>query len=252
MGGLIQGRLFRGLALSKWIPLQTILTVDHNSPYYNEKNKAGSFYAESWAFAHMLMLKPEYSPRFSKLLTMLQSGAPSQQTVETLYGKPLTVFDKEVQSYIRGDRLTGGLVNAKLDGRAEARAEPAQPFDVKLTLLDLLEKPGKEADRRKGLSDLAAEYPQRPEPHAALGYLAWRTSQTPEAVKEFKTAMDLGGRNPQMLWDYGRMDASRNPADALAALKLLLSLEPGRVDWACVWLLRNCSCRPNSPPRKFW
>src|SRR5580693_6909400 len=34
---------------TKWVPLSVILAVDVNSPYYNEKNKAGSLYSEGWA-----------------------------------------------------------------------------------------------------------------------------------------------------------------------------------------------------------
>src|SRR6185312_15615892 len=164
IGSVIPGRITE-LMQSQWIPLATVLAADQSSPWYNEKKKAGSFYAESWAFVHMLMLSPEYAPRFAKLAAQLSDGGESQQVVESLYGKPLAAFDKEVQTYIRSSRLTGVLVDAKLDGHVDAHPEPAQPFDVKLALLDLLDKPGKEAERRQKLSDLAAEYPQRPEPH---------------------------------------------------------------------------------------
>ena len=116
-------------------------------------------------------------------------------------------------------------------GNVDAHAEPAQPFDVKLALLDLLDKPGKEDERRKGLSDLVAEYPERPEPHAALGYLNAHASRTAEGLNEFKTALDLGGKDPQMLWDYGRIASSLGiQTSALRALQLLLTLEPDRVD----------------------
>lgn len=229
IGSLPAGRVAE-LMQTSWIPLATVLAVDQSSPWYNEKKKAGSFYAESWAFVHMLLLSPEYAPRFSKLVDALGDGTPSQQVVEKLYGKPLSAFDKEVQAYIRGSRFSGALVDAKLVGNAEAHAESAQPFDVKLALLDLLQRPGKEAERRKGLSDLAAEYPQRPEPHAALGYLDARTSQSEEGLKEFKAAVDLGGRNPQMLWDYGRMAVGRDSVEALRVLQLLLTLDANRVD----------------------
>lgn len=229
IGSVIPGRITE-LMQSQWIPLSTILSVDQSSPWYNEKKKAGSFYAESWAFVHMLLLTPEYRPRFPQLVDALGGGAPSQAVVEKLFGKPLSTFDKEVQGYIRGSRLSGAIVDVQLDGKADAHTEPAQPFDVKLALLDLLEKPGKEAERRKGLSDLAAEYPSRPEPHSALAYLDMHTAGDAEGMKEFKAAVDLGGRNPQMLWDYGRMAVGRDSAQALRVLQLLLTLDANRVD----------------------
>jgi tetratricopeptide (TPR) repeat protein len=229
IGSVIPGRIDEMLR-SQWIPLSTILSVDQSSPWYNEKKKAGSFYAESWAFVHMLLLSPEYSARFSKLTDALGDGAPSQATVEKIYGKPLSAFDKEVQGYIRGSRVSAAIVDFELDGKAEAHTEPAQPFDVKLALLDLLDKPGKNPERRKGLSELSAEYPERPEPHAALGYLDMRTAAYADGMKEFQAAVDLGNRNPQMLWDYGRMAVGRDSAQALRALQLLLTLDANRVD----------------------
>jgi hypothetical protein len=198
----------------------------------------------------MLLLSPEYSPRFSKLMDALtDGGAPSQQIVEKLYGKPLSAFDKEVQGYVRGSRLSGAIVDVQLDGRADAHAESAGPFDVKLALLDLLNSPGKEAERRKGLSDLAAKYPQRPEPHSALGYLDLRSSQSTDGMKEFKAAVDLGGRNPQMLWDYGRMSAGGDSAEALWVLKILLALDQDRVECDCSW--RSSSFSQNNRRKRF-
>ena len=39
------------------IPLPTLFTVDHNSPYYHEEDKGNIFYAESWALTHFLMIQ---------------------------------------------------------------------------------------------------------------------------------------------------------------------------------------------------
>src|SRR5438046_874231 len=53
VGDLIPGRL-QSLSTEKWVPLSVILSAGQDSPYYNEKSKAGSFYSESWALVHML------------------------------------------------------------------------------------------------------------------------------------------------------------------------------------------------------
>jgi len=47
-GTIDPGHLYL-LNQSKLIPIETLLEVDHNSPYYNESNRASVFYAESWA-----------------------------------------------------------------------------------------------------------------------------------------------------------------------------------------------------------
>ncbi len=108
--------------------------------------------------------------------------------------------------------------------------EPAQAFDVKLTLLDLSNRVGKEAETRQKLNDLASEYPKRPEPQAALGYLAWRAGEREPAARAFAAAFELGGRNPQMLWDYGRMAGNSDPSGAARALHALLDVQPDRLE----------------------
>jgi hypothetical protein len=60
IGSLIPGRV-RALREDKWIPLSVILAADRDSPYYNEKARAGSLYNEGWALIHMLSLSKDSS-----------------------------------------------------------------------------------------------------------------------------------------------------------------------------------------------
>lgn len=45
VGSIIPGR-YQALLYDKWVPLAVILSADQNSPYYNEKERAGSLYNE--------------------------------------------------------------------------------------------------------------------------------------------------------------------------------------------------------------
>jgi tetratricopeptide (TPR) repeat protein len=229
VGNIIPGRIYE-MSQQKWVPLATILAAGSDSPYYNEKNKAGSLYNEGWALTHMLELSPEYGPRFRDLVAQIATGAPSQSAIEKVYGKPLAAVEKDLQAYLRLDTFNGRIVSAKLNAGMKAAVEPAQMFDVKLTLLDLSNRPGKEAETRQKLTELVSEYPTRPEPQSDLGYLAWRTGQKDQAVKAFSSAFQLGDRNQRMLWDYGRLAANSDPANAILALGALLESQPGRVD----------------------
>src|SRR5713226_1894557 len=44
------------LRQNKLLPLEVLLKVDHDSPYYNEANRTSMFYAECWALVHFMML----------------------------------------------------------------------------------------------------------------------------------------------------------------------------------------------------
>jgi hypothetical protein len=119
VGDLIPGRL-QALYSDKWIPLSVILSAGPDSPYYNEKNKAGSLYNEGWALVHMLQLSPEYVAKFSEFLGAVNSGVDSAAALEKIYGKPVTAFEKELQEYIRGNRFYVRPFSVKLAGGARS------------------------------------------------------------------------------------------------------------------------------------
>jgi Tfp pilus assembly protein PilF len=51
------------LQQSRLIPVEALLVAGHDSPYYNEANRATVFYAESWAIVHYLMMDPDARKR---------------------------------------------------------------------------------------------------------------------------------------------------------------------------------------------
>src|SRR5271170_6500263 len=113
VGAPINGRLAE-IQRSKWVPLSVILTADHNSPYYNEKSKAGNFYDEAWALTHMLSLGDNYRPKWGAFLTAILTGKESVDALTSTYGKPLAVIEKDLQLYVSGTSFAAGLFDAKL------------------------------------------------------------------------------------------------------------------------------------------
>jgi tetratricopeptide (TPR) repeat protein len=214
---------------SKWVPLSIILTVDVNSPYYNEKNKAGSLYSEGWALTHMLMLGTAYRPAFGKFLHALGENKDSEAALLTAYGKPLDKIDKDLQAYIRQSTVNGVVFPTKLQKDVgELAVSVLPPFEVKLRLAELLERPNDLKPARQAMEELIAMQPQRPEPYVLLGYLEWHGRQSVAARKNFQRAFELGSHNPRMLWDYGRLLGS--DAQAIAVYSRLLEDDPARVD----------------------
>jgi tetratricopeptide (TPR) repeat protein len=230
VGDLIPGRL-QALFSEKWVPLSVILSAGPDSPYYNEKNKAGSLYNEGWALVHMLQLSPGYVSKFPELLNTVQGGMDSAAALEKVYGKTVSAVEKDLEAYIRGNQFYGRLFPVKLaNARENYAAAPAPMFDVKLALADLTNRPGKEMETRKTLEDLAREDPMRPEPWAGLGYLAWRRNQVAEAVEAFGKAYDLGDRDSKLLWDFGRLSEREHPEEAIKVFTDLFNLQPERLD----------------------
>ncbi|MBZ5632413.1 MAG: tetratricopeptide repeat protein [Acidobacteriia bacterium] len=230
VGDLIPGRL-QALFSEKWVPLPVILSAGPDSPYYNEKNKAGSLYNEGWALVHMLQLSPDYAAGFAEFSTAVQSGLSSAAALEKVYGKTVPAVEKDLQAYIRGNQFYGRLFPVKLaNAKENSAATPAPMFDVRLALADITNRPGKDTEARKALEDLVSEDPKRPEPWIGLGRMAWRHGQIADAVEAFGKAYDLGVRNPELLWDFGRLAARDQPEKAINALTDLFKQEPNRLD----------------------
>ncbi len=230
VGMVIPARL-QALGFEKAISLPTLLAVDHKSPFYNEKDKAGVFYDESWALTHMLQLSPAYGPKFGSVIEAIRTGTPSGKALETIYGKTLTEIESDLRNYVHGNRFRGSVFPIKVANQtARAEVDPAASFDVKLALLDLTNRAGREDVTRQKLEELTGSDPKRPEPYVGLGYLAMSAGQMENASKYFGKSLELGSRNPTMLWDYGRLSMLASPEDSIHALDLLLTDQPGRMD----------------------
>src|SRR5437667_2719096 len=87
----------------QFIPIKRLLSIQQNSPEYNEASKQGMFYAKSWAFVHYLILGAEGSRRtqFVQLLTALPKEAPFEEGLgkpfQTDYGR----LEDRVREYAR-------------------------------------------------------------------------------------------------------------------------------------------------------
>src|SRR6185369_474229 len=80
---------------SKMLPLRTLLEVDHKSPYYNEKNKQGIFYAQSWALMHYLIIGKEGKvEQLSKFIELVGAQMPLDQAFQQAFGTPFEVMEK--------------------------------------------------------------------------------------------------------------------------------------------------------------
>src|SRR5678816_3156471 len=81
--GLPIGNHVHLLRQNKMLPLRTLFEVDHKSPYYNEKNKQGIFYAESWALMHYLIIgKTGKLEQLGKFIELLGAKTPLEQAFQ--------------------------------------------------------------------------------------------------------------------------------------------------------------------------
>ncbi len=97
----------RGYALSqgKWLSLPALAAVRVGSPEYNEKDRAGVFYAESWLLTHMLMLGTDYKDKFSEFVSKVSQTGSMETALTAVYGKSIPEVTKHLSAYFHSNSL---------------------------------------------------------------------------------------------------------------------------------------------------
>jgi tetratricopeptide (TPR) repeat protein len=208
------------LATEPWIGLRTLLSVDHASPIYNEKSRAGIFYAESWKLVHMLMLHPEYAPHFSKLITALRKDDP-ETAFCTTYGKPLDAIERDARAYLSGGRISAALFDIQLPKSIDAPViETGASMFGRLAIAEMLSNVrGHSEQAREEYEAIARNFPGRWEVEEARGRFAWHERKLDEASQHFKKAEDLGCQDGSMFLLWGRvLGYARSTREAVVVL----------------------------------
>ena len=84
------------------LPLTTLFSINTNSPHYNEQDKSGIFYGESWALVHYLMLGERgRQEQFKGFLQKISRGDDVAKAIEDSFGLSLGVLEQELRTYVR-------------------------------------------------------------------------------------------------------------------------------------------------------
>ncbi|MGA2182530.1 MAG: tetratricopeptide repeat protein [Bryobacteraceae bacterium] len=221
-GDPIPGRVWEARG-SPLLDLPTLISVGHDSRYYNERNRASVFYSESWALMHMLYVSPEYRPKFGGFFSAIAAGEGTEPALRKGFGKSLDEVQKDLFAYIRNERFHFLVASVQLDKNAEDPAvQPIPAWDADLALAEILSSSQRQAETgRKMLERLISEQPQRPEAPAILAELAFRVGHRDEAIGFFAKAAEQGATNPEMYFRYAMLLWNRSGGGDDAILKAL-------------------------------
>jgi len=212
LGSPISNHVFL-LRDSKMLPLRTLFEVDHKSPHYNEKNKQGIFYAESWALMHYLIIgkvgKVEQLGRFTELLG---TKVPMEQAFQQAFGMPFEAMEKELRDYVRKDRynVIDGHFEHKLELDTDTQVAPLSEAEAQAYLGDLLVH-SRRADAYKYLENALKLDPNLGMAHASLGMAYFYEGKVKEAYASLERAV-AGNSQNYLAHYYYAFTLSRNAA----------------------------------------
>ncbi|HEY1342182.1 MAG TPA: hypothetical protein VGF59_31960 [Bryobacteraceae bacterium] len=227
VGAVIASRA-QSLVQDKWIDLRALVAVDHDSPLYNEKSRAGMFYAESWALVHMLQLNPGYRPKFRDFVKLLQSG-DAASAFAGAYGKPIDKVQDDLRQYMRGSTLMAAVFDAQLPKSVETPpVEAGASARARVALAEMLsDYRGKTAQARAAYEQLERDFPKDWQVQSGFAHYFERERQYDEAIRHFGRAAELGADKARMFVEYGRVLEYGNRAeDAVHALQKASGMDP--------------------------
>ena len=186
------------LRQNRLLPLTTLFTVDHNSPYYHEENKGSIFYAESWALTHYLEIKEfaEKTHHVSEYLELLSKQVDPVTAAARAFGD-LKQLQQELDRYIH---QTGGFQELKMmtttevdDSAFKVQALPAAQSDA--VRADFLAYNGRTADAESLLDHVLREDPNNVSAHETKGFLEFQQGHLEEARKWYAQAVQLDSQS---------------------------------------------------------
>src|ERR1035437_7746708 len=101
------GHHLRLLAQQPLLPLAELFAVAHDSTQYNERDRQGLFYAESWLLTQFLMAgdNPAYKARFKQFMELLRQGQFPEQAFTNTMQTTLPAMETELRRYLKNGRL---------------------------------------------------------------------------------------------------------------------------------------------------
>ena len=171
LGKVIPGHLLM-LRSDHWLPLQTLLSVDRKSPYYNERDKTGIFYAESWALVHYLILGSEGKrlPQLGRFLSLIDANVALDSAFKQAFQMEVEALEKEFKKYVEGHtfRMQIATFERKLEFDRDMTAAPLTEAAAQGYLGDLLLHVNRLSDADARLQQALTLDPQLTQAQASL------------------------------------------------------------------------------------
>ena len=185
------------LRQNRLLPLATLFSVDHNSPYYHEENKGSIFYAESWALTHYLEFKDrhDHSDHLTQYLALVSNKMDPVTAAASAFGD-LKVLEKNLSNYVAQPtfQFLTSPGSTEVDESA-FKAQAITPIQADAVRADFLAYDDRAKDSRALLDRILHQDPDNVAAYETMGYLAYREGNLEEAAKCYEHAVKLDSQN---------------------------------------------------------
>jgi tetratricopeptide (TPR) repeat protein len=226
------------------IPIRDLIAVDSQSPIYNEGNRRGLFYAQSWALMHYLYLgsNQERTPQLHEYLTQIRAGAAPDGAFRKAFGDT-SILDKELRGYV--NQVTMTFMRMTSDSEVETaipqRGDKIDDLEADTYLGDLQARLGRNEDAQARLQRVLGRRPATARATQALGLIELRADRLDAALPLLERAASEGPDDGQVQGAFGRALVSR-----LSELEYTSAAYASTLKQARTVLARAVELDPNS------
>ena len=183
---------------NKFVPLQALLNVHHDSPVYNEREKQGIFYAQSWALCHYIMYgdKSSRQPQMVNYAKLINQGVEPDRAFTQAFKVDATTMEKELRRYIGNNSYNGTIFTlTSAEGEKEISVRAISDAEAQSYLGNLLARTDRLDEGEALFKQAVALDPELPRSYEGLGFVAMRRNHIDEALGYFKQAATHGSKN---------------------------------------------------------
>ena len=187
------------LLRERFMPLDDLLRVRHDSPAYNEREKKGVFYAETWALVHYL-LQSNNGQRVAQLArfsSLLDAGRPLEESFQQVFQTDFKTMENELRKYVRNSSYRINIFETEkpLVFDAEMQVATLTEAETQSYLGDLLLHINRLDDAERHLQQAITLAPDLGHAYASLGMLRVRQDRFADAKQYLQKAVAANARN---------------------------------------------------------
>lgn len=185
------------LRQNRLLPLPTLLTVDHKSPYYHEENKGSIFYAESWALMHYIETgdAQQKTHRMADYTNLVSQKVDPVTAATQAFGD-LKKLQADLENYVqRGSFRYFKMTTATEVDDSSLKVQPLTPTQADAIRADFLAYNSREAEAQALLGHVLQEDPKNVQAHETKGFLEFREGHIEEARKWYEQAVQLDSQS---------------------------------------------------------
>lgn len=220
------------------LPLDLVLRVDRDSPYYTNGGKTSVYFAESRALVHFLLTDSQMSSGkpLDRYIDLIEHGTDSLQAARQAFGD-LNQLQSRLNSYIKQINAppTDIAVAAGSDSGGSARTLSDAEMDARIG--EFWANRGRGEDAQSKLEDALMTDPSLAVAEQSLGFLQLQAKDLDEADKHFSKAQQLDPGDALTYYGQAMVSMARGgfvgvPVGALESFEKAASLNP---DFAPTW-----------------